>query len=222
VYKDDGIEPGMSFLYNQILKVAEFPGERPHNPRNLYLWITRLNFLHSFFIQFYDEKTMAGYQEAENKIKEASKYYPSVKYLVEGFEAAFELFGVIANGYESKGLLLENPEGLRIIYDLVVQLMGFQENNVLNLASILKWQDRLKAVHFILKARHNPQYTREYKIIRKLAIQASTYYPSTRYIEEMEEASIDWLGALSRLLDNLHVVIPENLTFSDRARRRKQ
>jgi len=222
VYKDDGIEPGMSFLYNQILKVAEFPGERPHNPRNLYVWIMRLNFLHSFFIQFYEEETMAGYHEAENRIREVSKFYPSLKYLVEGYEAAFDLFGVIASGYENKGLLLDNPGGLRIIYDLVVQLMEFQENNVLNLASVLKWQDRLKAVHFILKAHHNPQYTREYRIIRRLAIQASSYYPSGRYVSEMETVSIDWLGAISRLLDSLHVVIPENLIFSDRARRRKQ
>lgn len=222
MHRDDGIEPGMAFLYNQILKVAEFPGERPHNPRNLYVWIMRLNFLHSFFIQFYAEETMAGYHEADNRIKEVSKYYPSLKYLVEGYEAGFDLFGVIANGYEDKGLLLDNPEGLRIIYDLVVQLMEFQEKNILNLATILKWQDRLKAVHFILKAHHNPQYTREYKIIRKLAIQASSYYPSERYIAEMETVSIDWLGALSRLLDSLHVVIPENLIFSDRARRGKQ
>jgi hypothetical protein len=219
---DSEMQEGMKFLYNALLKVAEFPGERPHNPKNLNAWNMNLNFLHQFMIQYYAKETLERYKKTVAKLTEVSRLYPSERYIVYGYEASFEFLGVISRGYADKQILRENPGGLRIIYDLVVQAMSFSENNNMNLSNVVKWQDRLNAVHQILSPYHPETYIREYKIIRTMGIRASTFYPSEKYIHEIIDVFLDWIGALSRMLESLQIVIPETLTYSDPVKSKKK
>ena len=74
---------GMRLLYDLLVKSAEFPGESPHNIKNLYNWGEKMKALHHLLSSYHDEDYKKEYRSAMKRIMEISREYPSPKYISE-------------------------------------------------------------------------------------------------------------------------------------------
>jgi hypothetical protein len=77
---------GMRLLYDLLVKSAEFPGESPHNLKNLYNWGEKMKALHHLLSSYHDEDYKREYRSAMKRIMEISREYPSPKYISEGYD----------------------------------------------------------------------------------------------------------------------------------------
>ena len=209
---------GLKVLYTNLAKAAEFPGVTSHSPRNLIAWYQWLNAIHSVMVQFYEENSKRRYLKIIDSWKRISGM-ESDCFVIEGYNLMFEFLSTIAEGFASQSLLLECPDGLRIVYDLFVQALEFPRQNLPSPAMVVHWQDRLDALHALLSPYSDGQYEKEHRIIRKKLQEASRLFPSEGYIDSTIEALYDWLGAISRKLQVLQKLIPETLVISDSVRR---
>ena len=55
---DSETPEGLRLLYDLLVKAAEYPGESPHNPRNLYNWGQKLKGLEHILSGYLDEEYM--------------------------------------------------------------------------------------------------------------------------------------------------------------------
>ena len=107
----DGETPeGLRVLYDLLVKAAEYPGESPHNPRNLYNWGEKLKALHQMLSAYHDEEYLREHRAAMNTIREVSSFYPTERYVSNGYEAIFEWLGSVSRLYSRMGLMI--PENL--------------------------------------------------------------------------------------------------------------
>lgn len=107
---NDAPPEGLRSLYDSFVKVSEFPAESNHNLANLLHWGDQLKALHYNLQSYHDEQYLREYKILMQKIREASKFYPSGKYLTDGYEACFEWLGSLSSLYARLGLLV--PENL--------------------------------------------------------------------------------------------------------------
>ena len=217
---DEDNAGGLKVLFTSLAKAAEFPGVTSHSPRNLMLWYHWMNSIHSVMVQFYEEKSKREYLKIMDSWKRISGMGRDY-FVIEGYNLMFKFLSTIAEGFASQGLLLECPDGLRIVYDLFVQALEFPKQNLPSPAIVVHWQDRIDALHALLYPYSDGQYENEHRIIRKKLLDASRLFPSERYVEETMEALYEWMGALSRKLQVLQKLIPEIFVISDSVRREK-
>ena len=52
---DSETPEGLRLLYDLLVKASEYPGETPHNPRNLYYWGEKLKALHGVLSAYHDQ-----------------------------------------------------------------------------------------------------------------------------------------------------------------------
>ena len=107
---DSETPEGLRLLYDLLVKASEYPGESPHNPRNLYNWGQKLKGLEHILSGYLDEEYMHEKRVLEKEIKEVSKEYPSDRYISDGYDMLFEWLGMLARQYQRLGLLI--PEDL--------------------------------------------------------------------------------------------------------------
>jgi hypothetical protein len=109
----------------------------------------------------------------------------------------------------------ETPEGMRLLYDLLVKASEYPGETPHNIRNLYSWGEKLKALHQILSAYHDTEYLQEYRLAQKNIKEISRFYPSERYVEEGYEALYEWLGTLSRLYKRLGLMIPENMVYTE-------
>ncbi len=109
----------------------------------------------------------------------------------------------------------ETPEGLRLLYDLLVKASEYPGETPHNPRNLYSWGEKLKALHQIMSSYHDAEYLKEYRLAQQNIREISKLYPSDRYISEGYEALYEWLGSLSRLYQRLGLLIPENLTYTE-------
>jgi hypothetical protein len=109
----------------------------------------------------------------------------------------------------------ETPEGLRMLYDLLVKASEYPGEATHNPRNLYRWGEKLKALHQNMSAYHDAEYLQEYRLAQKNILELSGNYPSERYIAEGYAALYEWLGSLSRLYQRLGLMIPQNLTYTE-------
>ena len=109
----------------------------------------------------------------------------------------------------------ESPNGMRIIYDLLIKVSEFPGEAPHNLGNVFLWGQKIKALHELMSSYFDEEYTREYKIARNQLIEASRMYPSERYVSESYDILFFWMGSLSRLYGRLGLLIPMNYTYTE-------
>ena len=67
---DNETPEGLRVLYDLLVKAAEYPGESPHNPRNLYNWGEKIKALHQMISAYHDEEYLKEHRTAMKKIRE--------------------------------------------------------------------------------------------------------------------------------------------------------
>jgi hypothetical protein len=107
---DNETPEGIRLLYDLLVKASEYPGETPHNPRNLYNWGEKIKALHYLLSNYHDEDYLKEHRSATKRIMEVSRDYPSARYVSEGYEVLFEWLGSISRLYARLGLMI--PENL--------------------------------------------------------------------------------------------------------------
>ena len=107
---DSETPEGMRLLYDLLVKASEYPGESPHNPRNLYNWGQKLKGLEHILSGYLDEEYMHEKRVLEKEIREVSKEYPSDRYISDGYDKLYSWLGLLATQYQRLGLLI--PEDL--------------------------------------------------------------------------------------------------------------
>lgn len=208
-------EKGMNVLYNMLVKGAEFPGTTEMSPASLNKWISHLETLSSIMMQFYSSEMTNKYREVRNKITVLSKGPMDDRHLLAGYDVGFELLGVIGNAFAAQELLAENPNGVKIIYDLFVEIADFSRVNSFSPASILQLFNRIRGLHFILASYMGEPFQREYRIIARQLREASSL-PLEEYIPQSREWLLNWVGLIARVLQERGILIPEEFSFSDR------
>jgi hypothetical protein len=213
---DDG-DRGLKILYDLLVKAAEFPGENQHSPAVLSKWHTQLEYLHGIMLQFYSPQLIQKYE----KIRQEMESLPSGQSdasLSREYELSFQLLGVVSRSFIQEKLLLENPMGVRIVYDLFVSASSFPRKNSLTISTLLQWFDMIRGLHHILEGYLDmyPQFLREHGIIIRQLKECSKLYPSDSYVLSSREWLINWAGMLSRLLQEKNLLVPEEFSFSDR------
>ena len=68
---------GLRLLYDLLVKASEYPGETPHNPRNLCNWGEKLKALHQIMSSYHDAEYLNEYRLEQQNIKETLRLYPS-------------------------------------------------------------------------------------------------------------------------------------------------
>jgi len=76
---DNETPEGMRILYDLLVKSVEYPGESPHNLRNLYSWGEKLKALHQMLSGYHDEEYLREYRIAMKQTTDVSRDYPSAK-----------------------------------------------------------------------------------------------------------------------------------------------
>ena len=109
----------------------------------------------------------------------------------------------------------ETPEGLRLLYDLLVKASEYPGETPSNPRNLYNWGKKLRALHQNMSAYHDPEYLQEYRLGQKNIRELSKNYPSEQYIVDGYEALYEWLGSLSRLYKRLGLMIPENMTYTE-------
>ncbi len=109
----------------------------------------------------------------------------------------------------------ETPEGLRLIYDLLVKASEYPGESLHNPRNLFHWGEKLKALHQILSGYHDQEYLSEYRLAQRRIIEISKSYPSEQYVREGYEGLHEWLGSISRLYQRLGLLIPENMTYTE-------
>jgi hypothetical protein len=109
----------------------------------------------------------------------------------------------------------DSPEGMRILYDLLVKASEFPGDSNHNVRNLYTWGEKLKALHQMISAYHDEEYTKEYFAMLKQGREVSKKYPSQRYIHDGYDVFFEWLGSISRLYSRLGLMIPENLTYTE-------
>jgi hypothetical protein len=109
----------------------------------------------------------------------------------------------------------ETPEGMRLLYDLLVKASEYPGETVHNTRNLYNWGEKIKALHHLLSSYHDEDYRKEYRIAMKRIGEISRDYPSSRYVAEGYEALFEWLGSISRLYARLGLMIPENLVYTE-------
>ena len=107
---DNETPEGMRLLYDLLVKASEFPGESPHNPRNLYSWGEKLKALHQILSSYHDTEYLQEYRLAQKNIREISRLYPSERYVAEGYGMLYEWLGSLSRLYQRLGLMI--PENM--------------------------------------------------------------------------------------------------------------
>lgn len=108
--QDESTPEGLRLLYDLLVKASEYPGETPHNPRNLYNWGEKLKALHHIMSAHHDEEYLQEYRLAQKNIRDISRLYPSEKYVAEGYDILYEWLGSLSRFYQRLGLLI--PQNL--------------------------------------------------------------------------------------------------------------
>ena len=108
--RDRETPEGLRILYDLLVKASEYPGEAPHNPRNLYSWGEKLKALHQLLSPYHDEEYVREYRLIQQRILEVSRFYPADRYDVEGYDVLFGWRGAVSGLYQRLGLLI--PENL--------------------------------------------------------------------------------------------------------------
>jgi len=109
----------------------------------------------------------------------------------------------------------ETPEGMRLLYDLLVKASEYPGETVHNPRNLYNWGEKIKALHHLLSSYHDEDYRKEYRIAMKRIGEISRDYPSSRYVAEGYEVLFEWLGSISRLYARLGLMIPENLVYTE-------
>ncbi len=110
---------------------------------------------------------------------------------------------------------VQTPEGLRIIYDLLVKASEYPGEVPHNPRNLYSWGEKIKSLHQLLSGYYDEEYNREFKLIQKGIIEVSKEFPSDRYTYESYDLLFSWLGAISRLYGRLGLLIPMNYTYSE-------
>lgn len=97
---------GLRLFYDLLVKASEYPGESPHNLRNLHSWGEKLKALHQLLSSYHDESYLREYKLMMMRTREVSLYYPSQRYVSEGYGVLFEWLGTISRLYARMGLMI--------------------------------------------------------------------------------------------------------------------
>jgi hypothetical protein len=65
----------------------------------------------------------------------------------------------------------ETPEGLRILYDLLVKASEFPGDSMHNPKNLLLWSQKLKSLHSLLSAYQDEEYKKGYMVIKKRMVE---------------------------------------------------
>lgn len=103
---DKNTPEGVMVLYDLLVKASEFPGESSRSVRQLYQWGQKLKALHHMLSSYHDEEYLKEFRALRTTIIRISKYYPSERYLSEGYDALFEWLGSISRLYARLGMLI--------------------------------------------------------------------------------------------------------------------
>lgn len=107
----------------------------------------------------------------------------------------------------------ESPEGIAIIYKLLVKVAEFPGESPHNLGNVYLWGQKLHSLHEIMSSYFDEEYTREYQIARNQLMAISRKYPSDAYVFQAYDLLYSWMGSLSRLYARLGLLIPQNYTY---------
>lgn len=109
----------------------------------------------------------------------------------------------------------QTPEGLRILYDLLVKASEYPGEAPHNPRNLYSWGEKLKSLHQLLSSYHDEEYNKEFRTIQKQITESSKSFPSDRYIHESYDLLFEWLGSISRLYQRLGLMIPENMVYTE-------
>ena len=109
----------------------------------------------------------------------------------------------------------ESPDGMRIIYDLLVKAAEYPGESSHNLANVFSWGHKIKALHELMSSYFDEDYVKEYRVARDQMLEVSKMYPSERYVSESYDLLFSWLGSISRLYGRLGLLIPMNYTYTE-------
>ena len=109
----------------------------------------------------------------------------------------------------------ESPNGMSVIYGLLVKVSEFPGESSHNLGNVFLWGQKIKALHELMSSYFDEEYTREYKIARNQLMEASRMYPSESYVSESYDILFSWMGSLSRLYGRLGLLIPMHYTYTE-------
>lgn len=109
----------------------------------------------------------------------------------------------------------ETPEGLRLLYDLLVKASEYPGEAPHNTRNLYSWGEKLKSLHHLLSAYHDEEYLQEYRMLQERIREISKEYPSEEYVSNGYGVLFEWLGLLSRLYGRLGLMIPENMVYTE-------
>jgi hypothetical protein len=109
----------------------------------------------------------------------------------------------------------ETPQGLRILYDLLVKTAEYPGESPHNPRNLYSFGEKLKALHHMISGYHDGEYENEFRAIMQKIGEVSKDYPSAKYVSEGYETLFEWLGSISRLYSRLGLMIPQNLTYTE-------
>ena len=213
---NDDEQKGLKILYDMLVQGAEFPGTNEGSLRSLNMWIGHLETLNSVMLQFYTPELIQKYQEVRRKMESLSKGEMEEGEMLQGYEFGFQFLGIISSSFANEKLLLGNPMGMKIIYDLFVKISNFSISNAFNLSTVLQLFNRLRGLHAVMESYMGEQHLREYRIIVRQLMDISRLFPSEEYVLKSRDWLLNWIGLIARLLQEKNMLIPEELSFSDR------
>ena len=212
---NDEEERGLKALYDMLVQGAEFPGTNECSPKSLNMWLGHMETLNSVMLQFYNADMVRKYQEVRGKM-ESLPGEMDEREMLQGYDHGFQLLGIISMSFANEKLLVGNPMGMRIIYDLFVKILNFPRANALSPSAILQLFNRIRGLHSLMVSYMGEQHLREYRIIVRQLMDISRLFPSEEYVLKSRDWLLNWIGLIARLLQEKNMLIPEELSFSDR------
>ncbi|MGP6220969.1 hypothetical protein [Caldiplasma sukawensis] len=109
----------------------------------------------------------------------------------------------------------QTPEGLRLLYDLLVKASEYPGESSHNPKNLYLWGEKLRSLHQLLSGYHDEEYLKEYRHIQKMMEEVSKSYPTDEYVRDGYDVLYEWLGSIGRLYGRLGLMIPQNLVYTE-------
>ncbi len=102
----DAETPEGQRLSDLLVEYSKDLGKSPHNLRNLYDWVGKLKALHHLLSYYHDAEYLQEYEAIMKRIREASKTYPSAKYVEGGYDVIFDWLDAISRLFSRLGMMI--------------------------------------------------------------------------------------------------------------------
>ena len=218
--ENDQEQRGLKILYDMLVKAVEFPSTNEYSPVSFTKWIGHLQSLSHIMMQFYSPVLTEEYNRALNDLEHLPDLTADEITLIKSYDVGYAILEVISQSFADQNLLIENPMGQKIIYDSLVNVATFAQNNTFNPSQILRFFHMIRGLNSLIYP-YLSRHERELAIISKGLHKGLNLYPSDDYVVKSREWLFNWMGLLSRVLQENNMLIPEELSFSDRIGNKK-